>query len=203
LACWRQQTEESPRVVNFVGYVRTFRSSAVPATTPARPIALITGASSGIGEALTHNFADYGHDLVLVARSADKLKMLAAALEAEHGIKVLVLPVDLSLPGAAETLTATLKRRRKVPDVLVNSAGVLEQKQFAKMKPAGHQAIIDLNISALTAMLAHLLPLMGRAARGACSTWRPSRRFNRFRCLPPMPRARRMCCRSPNRYPKS
>ena len=125
-----------------------------------RPIALITGASSGIGEALTHNFADDGHDLVLVARSADKLKTLAAALEAEHGVKVLVLPADLSVPGAAETLTATLKRRRKVPDVLVNCAGVLEQKQFVKMKPAGHQAIIDLNISALTAMLAHLLPLM-------------------------------------------
>lgn len=135
------------------------------ATTPTRPIALITGASSGIGEALTHNFADYGHDLVLVARSADKLKALAAALEAEHGVKVLVLPADLSVPGAAETLTATLKRRRKVPDVLVNCAGVLEQKHFVKMKPAGHQAIIDLNISALTAMLAHLLPLM--VARGS------------------------------------
>ena len=46
----------------------------MPSTTPSRPIALITGASSGIGEALTHNFADYGHDLVLVARSEDKLK---------------------------------------------------------------------------------------------------------------------------------
>lgn len=137
----------------------------MPATTPTRPIALITGASSGIGEALTHNFADYGHDLALVARSADKLKALAAALEAEHGVKVLVLPADLSVPGAAETLTATLKRRRRVPDVLVNCAGVLEQKHFVKMKPAGHQAIIDLNISALTAMLAHLLPLM--VARGS------------------------------------
>ena len=59
----------------------------MPNATPARPIALITGASSGIGEALTHNYADYGHDLVLVARSEDKLKALAAALEAEHSIK--------------------------------------------------------------------------------------------------------------------
>ncbi len=135
------------------------------ATTPSRPIALITGASSGIGEALTHNFADYGHDLVLVARSADKLKTLAAALEVEHGIKVLVLPADLSESGAVEKLATTLKRRRKVPDVLVNCAGVLEQKHFVKMKPEGHQAIIDLNISSLTAMLAHLLPLM--VARGS------------------------------------
>ena len=136
----------------------------MPAT-PSRPIALITGASSGIGEALTHNVADYGHDLVLVARSEDKLKALAGALEAEHGVKVLVLPADLSEPSAVEKLVATVKRGRRVPDVLVNCAGVLEQKHFVKMKPAGHQAIIDLNISALTAMLAHLLPLM--VARGS------------------------------------
>lgn len=134
-------------------------------TTPSRPIALITGASSGIGEALTHNFADYGHDLVLVARSEDKLKALATALAAEHGVKVLLLPTDLSVPGAAATLAATLKRRRRVPDVLVNCAGVLEQRHFVRMKPASHQAIIDLNISALTGMLAHLLPLM--VARGS------------------------------------
>ena len=137
----------------------------MPSTAPARPIALITSASSGIGEALTHNFADYGHDLVLVARSEDKLKALAAPLEAEHSIKALVLPADLSEPGVVEKLVATLKRRRRVPDVLVNCAGVLEQKQFVKMKPAGHQAIIDLNISALTATPAHLLPLM--VARGS------------------------------------
>ena len=137
----------------------------MPAATPSRPIALITGASSGIGEALTHNFADYGHDLVLVARSEDKLKALATALEAEHGVKVLVLPADLSETGAVEKLVATVKCRRRVPDVLVNCAGVLEQKHFVKVKPAGHQAIIDLNISALTAMLAHLLPLM--VARGS------------------------------------
>ena len=99
----------------------------MPAVTLTRSIALITGASSGIGEALTHNFADYGHDLVLVARSEEKLKTLALALEAEHSIEVLVLPADLAVPGAAEALAATLKRRRKVPDVLVNCADVLKR----------------------------------------------------------------------------
>ena len=129
------------------------------------PTALITGASSGIGEALTHCFANAGHDLVLVARSTDKLKALAKQLEAEHDIKVLVLPTDLAEPGAARQLAATLKRRKRVPDVLVNCAGVLQQQHFVRMTPAGHQAIIDLNISALTAMLSHLLPLM--VARGS------------------------------------
>lgn len=135
----------------------------MPTTT--NPSALVTGASSGIGEALTHCFARTGHDLVLVARSADKLKALAKQLEAEHDIKVLVLPTDLAEPEAAQQLAATLRRRKRVPDVLVNCAGVLEQQHFVRMTPAGHQAIIDLNISALTAMLSHLLPLM--VARGS------------------------------------
>ncbi len=134
-------------------------------TAISRPLALVTGASSGIGEALTHCFAGAGYDLVLVARSADKLKALAKLLEATHRVKALVLVADLSEPGAAQRLSATLKRRRPVPDVLVNCAGVLEQQQFARMTPAGHQAIIDLNISALTAMLSHLLPPM--VARGS------------------------------------
>ena len=59
------------------------------------PTTLITGASSGIGEALTHRFANAGHDLVLVARSAGKLKALANQLKTEHDIKVLVLPAEL------------------------------------------------------------------------------------------------------------
>ena len=136
----------------------------MPAATT-RPIALITGASSGIGEALTHCFASVGHDLVLVARSADKLQALAKLLEAEHDSKVLVLPTDLAAPGAAQQLAATLKRRKRLPDVLVNCAGVLDQQHFVRTTPAGHQAIINLNISALTAMLSYLLPLM--VARGS------------------------------------
>ena len=134
----------------------------MPAT---NSIALITGASSCIREALTHSFARAGHELVLVARSADKFKALAKQLETEHDINVLVLPTDLAASGAAQQLATTLKRRKRVPDVLVNCAGVLEQKHFVTTKPAGHQAIIDLNISALTAMLSHLLPLM--VARGS------------------------------------
>ena len=134
-------------------------------TSTSNRITLIAGASSGIGEALTHCFARAGHDLVLVARSADKLKALATQLEAEHDIKALVLPFDLAKPDVAAQLTATLKRRKRVPDARVNCAGILEQQHFVRMTPAGHQAIIDLNISALTAMLSHLLPLM--VARGS------------------------------------
>ena len=135
-------------------------------TNTARPLALLTGASMGIGEELARCFAGAGHDLVLVARNADKLQALAGQLAQAHGITALALPTDLREPQSAARLAAALKRRRRVPDVLVNCAGVVQQQKFAQMKPAEHQAMIDLNISALTAMLAHFLPLMVRRGSG-------------------------------------
>jgi len=137
----------------------------MPSHEKSRPVALVTGASSGIGEALAGLFAAAGHDLVLVARSADKLKALAAVLSARHGTRVRVEPADLSKPGAAEALAARLKRARVPVDVLVNNAGVLAQGRFAAMDAASHQQIIDLNISGLTAMLSAFVPTM--VARGA------------------------------------
>ncbi len=132
---------------------------------PEQLTVLVTGASSGIGEAIARCFAADGHRLVLVARNADKLKALAHGLHAQHGVAVDVLPADLSQAGAAAALAASLKRKRRPVDVLVNNAGVLEQGAFATMPAARHQALIDLNVSGLTAMLAAFLPPM--IARGS------------------------------------
>ncbi len=126
--------------------------------------ALITGASSGIGEALAAEFAGDGFDLVLVARSEDKLKQLATALRSEYGVKARVEPADLSRPGAAAALAAKLKRARLPLTALVNNAGVLEHGRFVDIPPDRHQQLIDLNISGLTAMLSAFLPDM--VARG-------------------------------------
>jgi short-subunit dehydrogenase len=128
--------------------------------------ALITGASSGIGEALARCFARDGHRLVLVARRADKLQALAAALRTEHDIAVDVLPVDLSVPGAAAALAATLRRRRRPVQVLVNNAGAVEQGAFAAITAARHQELIDLNVSGLTAMLSAFVPAMVERGHG-------------------------------------
>jgi len=126
--------------------------------------ALITGASSGIGEALAQRFARAGFNLVLVARSADKLKVLATALAAEHGIKAWVSPADLAQPGAAQKLAAAMKRARRPIDVLVNNAGVLTHGAFVDMPATRHRELIDLNVTGLTEMLAHFVPPM--VARG-------------------------------------
>lgn len=130
-----------------------------------RRTALVTGASSGIGEALAECFARGGFDLVLVARSADKLEALAQRLAAAHGVQARAEPSDLAQRGAPAKLAAALKRRRVTVDVLVNCAGVLENRPFAAMPPERHQALIDLNVSALTAMLAEFVP--GMVERGA------------------------------------
>lgn len=122
--------------------------------------ALVTGASSGIGEALARCFAAGGFDLVLVARSAARLQALADALQAEHGVAVRVFPADLASPGAAEALRAALKRRHVAVDVLVNNAGVLEHGAFCDTEASRHQQLIDLNVGALTAMLAQFVPDM-------------------------------------------
>jgi len=122
--------------------------------------ALVTGASSGIGEELARCFARGGFDLVLVARSAEKLRALADELKAEHGAGVHVQPADLSRAGAVTALAAVLRRRQLQVDVLVNNAGVLEQGGFCEMASQRHQELIDLNVSALTALLAQFVPEM-------------------------------------------
>ncbi len=128
--------------------------------------ALVTGASSGIGEALAEVFAEHGFDLVLVARSADKLATLAQRLDETHAVRCHAEPADLALPGAAASLAARLRRQRRRIDVLVNCAGVLENGAFVDIAPTRHQQLIDLNISALTAMITEFLPAMVKRGSG-------------------------------------
>ncbi len=132
----------------------------------AKQTVLITGASSGIGEELAACFAKGGHDLVLVARSKDKLKALAEMLSGAHDVKVTVLPADLSEAGAAARLLAAVKRRKIDIDILVNNAGVLESGAFVDMSPQRHQELISLNVGGLTDMLAHFAPLMAERGSG-------------------------------------
>jgi short-subunit dehydrogenase len=129
-----------------------------------RPVALITGASSGIGEALAQQFSAARHDVILVARSADKLEQLAETLADRYGVTALTLAADLSVPGAAQALQDELTALQLHVDVLVNCAGVLEQGAFAEMSAASQQQMIALNIAGLTAMLSSFVP--GMVARG-------------------------------------
>jgi short-subunit dehydrogenase len=88
-----------------------------------RPVALVTGASAGIGQALANVFAENGHDLVLVARRRERLEALAAALKERHGADSVVLPADLADPAAPERIFEETERAGITVDVLVNNAG--------------------------------------------------------------------------------
>ncbi|MCB2007532.1 MAG: SDR family NAD(P)-dependent oxidoreductase, partial [Rhodoferax sp.] len=131
---------------------------------PKRPTALITGASSGIGEALAHACARAGFNLVLVARSADTLRRLARQLARAHGIQAWAAPTDLAHEGAAQQLAARMQRARRPIELLVNNAGVLEHGRFVDMPAQRHRELIRLNVEALTDMLAAFVPPM--VARG-------------------------------------
>ncbi|MDR2040667.1 MAG: SDR family oxidoreductase [Bacteroidales bacterium] len=85
--------------------------------------ALITGASGGIGLEFANIAASQGMNLILIARSAEKLMRLREELEKTHSIKVLAVGCDLSQPDASEKIVALLKQRNIVPDVLINNAG--------------------------------------------------------------------------------
>ena len=91
-------------------------------TSPTRPLALVTGASSGIGADLARELASDGHDLVLTARNVAAMEKLAAELEA-HGAAGVVIAADLSKPGAAEALAGAIESRGLTVDVLVNMPG--------------------------------------------------------------------------------
>jgi short-subunit dehydrogenase len=128
--------------------------------------ALISGASSGIGEALAEQFASAGTNLVLVARNETKLEQLADRLAQAHGVEVYVEPTDLARRSAARTLFSSLGEQGIAIDILVNNAGVLEHGQFVDIGGANHQRMIDLNISGLTGLLDRFLPPMRERGYG-------------------------------------
>lgn len=130
-----------------------------------RSTALITGASSGIGETLAWLIAAEDYDLILVARSKDKLEALAQALRDGHPVAVTVVPLDMAASGSARKLWLAVKRQGLAVDVLVNNAGVLQHGAFTAMTPAEHQAMVQLNVAGFTDLLAHFVPPM--VARGS------------------------------------
>ena len=131
-----------------------------------RGTVLVTGASAGIGSELARVFAEQGHDLVLVARSEDRLEALAAELRREHGRHVRVLPRDLLEPGAPEAIYAALSAAGVDVDVLVNNAGVLELGAFDAMPLAALERMIELNTRVLTSLTRLFLPPMRERGRG-------------------------------------
>jgi uncharacterized protein len=128
---------------------------------------LITGASSGIGRELARLFAADGADLVLIARSEDRLRELAGALQAEYGARALVLPADLSQSASPGEIAGALAERHIQVDVLVNNAGFGAHGPVAGIGAERQLEMVEVNVAALTRLTALLLPGMLERRRGA------------------------------------
>jgi hypothetical protein len=128
--------------------------------------ALVTGASGGIGLELARLFAADGHDLVLVARSRDKLQKLSEELTAKHGVSARVLASDLSRPEAPREIFDRLSADSLQVDALVNNAGFGTYGFFAETDLKAEMNLLQVNVVALAHLTKLFLPGMLARKRG-------------------------------------
>lgn len=131
--------------------------------TPSKRTALVTGASAGIGKALAGLFARDGHNLILVARTRERLETLAADLRQSHGVRVDVVPADLAHSAAPQAIFDAVTALGVDVDFLVNNAGFGSNGAFAELPLSGEVDMVEVNCQALL-KLTHLF-LGGMKAR--------------------------------------
>ena len=132
---------------------------------PSRKLALITGASSGIGAAFARAYAGRGFDVALVARRADRLEALAAELADRHGVEAFAIRADLAACEAEGPVLAEMARRGRVVEVLVNNAGFGITQNFAAI-PWSRQRDFLMTMAVTPCALAHAV-IPGMVERGA------------------------------------
>jgi short-subunit dehydrogenase len=132
-----------------------------------RSRALVTGASSGIGEAFARALAVRGEDLVLVARSGGKLQALAEELAARHHVRADVVAADLADPSAPGAIVAELAARGIQIGTLINNAGFGTHGRFDQLDGARERDEVLVNVYAPVALAHALLPAMLARKRGA------------------------------------
>lgn len=127
---------------------------------------MVTGASSGIGEAIARELARRGHGVTLVARRADKLTALADEVRA-RGVRAEVLPADLSSRSDRADLLPRIEALGLVPDILVNNAGLSTLGPVAASDPEAELNMIEVDVASVADLCSRFLPGMTARRRGA------------------------------------
>jgi short-subunit dehydrogenase len=128
--------------------------------------ALVTGASAGIGEIFAKTLAQKGANVVLVARRGERLRNLASAIEAAHGVRAIAVVADLSRPEAPEEVqTAAIANNCEI-DILINNAGFGLPGSFEETSWAEHRDFIELMVTSYAHLVRLFLPAMQARARG-------------------------------------
>ena len=136
-------------------------------TSPARPFAVVTGASRGIGAEYARALAVRGFDLLLVSRDSTQLEQMAAELGQQYPVSVTWEAIDLAEPEAAHKLYATARQRRDTVDLLVNNAGFGLYGKFVDMPMARLQEMLRLHVNTVIESIRLFLPDMLQKGRGA------------------------------------
>ncbi len=123
-----------------------------------KKVALITGASTGIGKEMAYIHAETGGDLIIVARSKDKLEKLKKDIESKYSIEVLVIAKDLSKPEAPKQIFDEVSKAGISIDFLINNAGFGGLGKFHERDWEMDNQMINLNITALTSLTRLFLP---------------------------------------------
>ena len=128
-------------------------------------IALITGASSGIGKAMAYDLAERGAEVILTARSLSQLEVLASQIKTKGG-KAYVYPEDLAQPGSAKKLHHQIAEADLSVDLLVNNAGYGRWGKFEDFTKDDYADMIQLNITSLTDLCHLFMPAMASKGEG-------------------------------------
>ncbi len=131
----------------------------------ARNLALVTGASSGLGEAFAEQLAKDGYDLIIIARRRNRLDVLAQQLQASHHVSVKVLAADLSKPD--DLLLVEKQIQDSELELLINNAGFGGYKAFIELDPDQAEELINLKVLAITRLTRAALPGMIQRGHGA------------------------------------
>jgi hypothetical protein len=131
-----------------------------------RPLAVVTGASAGIGKVFCERLAAGGHDLLLVARDGNRLEALKQELEQRYRVGVEVFPADLTIDTDVSLLAETLTRSPNLA-LLVNNAGFGTRDTVADGSPARQEAMLQLHAMAPMRLIQAALPVLLKKKQGA------------------------------------